>query len=156
MKVPSKRYTLKYFKSLGYTVEHEQPEGTWDSWALHGQDLPLDGRKFATRLLLWAEWMAFAAERIHEDTMGSAISRIWDAADDEQRKELKKEIVEWQRGMPSPRIKALLRRSTRGSTDRLPRNWKAQLRRILAKGSTYNPLWLQLSHMTDGSHPSSS
>ncbi len=153
MNVPSKRYTLTYFSTLGYSIEHDASGIKGWRWKLKGEGLPLDGGTFATRLGLWAEWMGYAARRIHEDIMTTALIKIWEEADDIGKSDFAAELRRWADGSPSPRLQHLLRASPGGNTDRLPRNWKLRMRKILANDSSYRPLWIHIRLMTGGSDP---
>lgn len=144
MRAPSIRYTVRYFTSLGYTIEQADPKFGLGDWKISGDGMPLDGRTFRTRLLLWAEWMDYAAERIYEDFVSKEIQSLWRNSNHADKVALAAELGQWGQGVLSPRLEPIVRRAPGWNTDKLPPDWKRQIRELLASDQSYRPLWLVL------------
>ncbi|KAB7632200.1 hypothetical protein [Stenotrophomonas rhizophila] len=144
MRAPSIRYTVRYFTSLGYTIEQTDPKFGLGDWKISGAGLPLDGRTFSTRVLLWVEWMDYVAERIYEDFVIKEIQTHWINANHADRVAFSAELREWGRGVLSPRLEQIVSSAPGWNTDKLPPDWKKRIRKLLGSDQTYRPLWLVL------------
>ncbi|NHF68447.1 MULTISPECIES: hypothetical protein [Xanthomonas] len=147
MRPPSKPYTLKYFSSLGYVVEQSPKGHKGNVWKISGDGLPLDGRTFPTMLLLWAEWMDYAAERIREDYIANHFKEKINKADEAGKLVIASELKQWLQGNASEDIVKVLRKSPGGSTDRLPNDWKKRIALLIMEEDQLLPLWLAINQL---------
>ncbi len=131
MRPPPKSYTIEYFSSLGYAVTREQQWPKGECWKISGNGLPLDGRTFPTLLLLWAEWMDYAAERIQENYLANHFQERLSKADDAGKLAIASELKRWYQGNASDQILKALRRAPGGSTDKLPKDWKKRMGHLM-------------------------
>ena len=143
MIVPSERATIDYFSSLGYAVKREENRSGWASWVLKkgkkgiwkGDYMPLEDNRYQSLLLLWADWMDYAAERIYEDFMAKSLEKTWGSLDEQGKVAFAQELWDWQQGNPSLRLKMLVAGAPGGTTDRLPADWKRWMSQWMAEGA---------------------
>lgn len=127
MRIPSTTETKKYFAKLGYVVEHVADNEGCQTWQITGDDCALDGRKFATRLALWAEWMDYASERIRDQTKAKTFVDAFERADASQRSQLLAELQLYLDFESAPLVEKMFRHIPAADTDALPKNWKASI-----------------------------
>lgn len=141
MRVPSDQETITYFGSLGYQVKQVRLCSGNRGWKITGPDCPLDGRIFRTRLKLWAEWLDYSAETIHQVSLINSIMQLLASAEEQKRSALIAELSRWEHGKRSDLFSGMSIAAPGGDTDQLPRNWKALMRRILASRKAPLHFW---------------
>lgn len=132
MRVPSAQKTIAYFDSLGYRVKPVKLSPGVGGWKISGKDCPLDGRTFYTRLELWAEWLDYAAERIHQAALIDSIMHLLAKAEDQTRGELISELCRWKSGERSDLFSRMSVEAPGGNSDNLPKSWKFHIKKYLS------------------------
>lgn len=141
MRVPSAQETITYFDSLGYVVKPVKLCSGNRGWKITGSDCPLDGRIFRTRLKLWAEWLDYSAETIHQVSLIDAIMQLLANSEKQKRSELIAELFRWKSGERSELFSRMSIAAPGGNTDKLPKNWKVQMREIAGGNKAQLHFW---------------
>ena len=145
MRIPSEREAIAFFKSIGYRVEKKAGEkGNADYWVVfEPRSKSVSGKRRSSLLDIWAQWMPHAIHLINEDAMFRRFMSIYEKADLQEKADLKKIVLDhWTTPMATSRAFAPFREPPYpDTTDALPRDWKARVRKILTQpnGGAYFP-----------------
>lgn len=133
MEIPSQRQLVRYFRGIG--IEFLRFECSEDDAFYYRLDdaSPFGDRTFPSAENLWREWVALAAFRIHAECKFEEFAKRWIAADDAGRARILMAFHDYWRGVRPSELDEIFHALPASSIDKLPRDWKRQLRKILSK-----------------------